>query len=105
MMGPIADKMLNHYHTEHTIKSPFPGQDTEATFDFDFRNTRSPFIGEGYMDMYILGELTYENNTCTLEPDYMDFIHSDTFSQLVISESAASCLSTRSQCLQLVNLI
>jgi hypothetical protein len=28
---------------------------------------------------------------CTIEPDYMDFLNSETFSQLVISESAASC--------------
>jgi len=80
MMGPILDKMLGHYVTQVTLPSPFPGQSSEATFDFDFRNTRSPFIGEGYIDLYFLGELIHQDEGCVLEPDYMDFINSDTFS-------------------------
>ena len=105
MMGPIMDKALNHYHTGVVLMSPFEGQTTKATFDFDFRNTQSPFIGEGYMDSYILGELTYKPNSnlkagvhgftsssCTLDPDYMSFMNSDTFSQIVITESAFSCM-------------
>jgi len=35
----------------------------------------------------------HNNHTCTIEPDYMDFVNSNTFSQLVISESAASCIA------------
>ena len=105
MMGPIMDKALNHYHTGVVLMSPFEGQTTKATFDFDFRNTQSPFIGEGYMDSYILGELTYKPHTdlkegdhgftstsCTLDPDYMSFMNSDTFSQIVLTESAFSCM-------------
>lgn len=91
MMGPILDKALGHYQTNITLPSPLPGQKTAATFDFDFRNTRSPFIGDGYIDLYFLGELLQNNKNCTMEPDYMDFINSDTFSQLVVSESAATC--------------
>jgi hypothetical protein len=62
-------------------------------FTFDYRNTRSPYIGNGYIDIYFLGELTEDltRNQCVMEPDYMDFINSATFSQLVVSESAASC--------------
>jgi hypothetical protein len=57
------------------------------------------------MDSYILGELTYKPSgeltktdhgyaagNCTLEPDVMSFMNSDTFSQLVITESAFSCM-------------
>jgi len=91
MMGPILDKALGHYRTNITLPSPLPGQNTAATFDFDFRNTRSPFIGDGYIDLYFLGELLHNDKNCTMEPDYMDFINSDTFSQLVVSESAATC--------------
>ena len=105
MMGPIMDEALNHYHTRIVLQSPFPGQHSKAAFDFDFRNTQSPFIGAGYMDMYILGELTYKpskhliegehgytSQVCTLDPDYMSFMNSETFSQLVITESAFSCM-------------
>lgn len=59
MMGPIMDQALNHYSTAVVLQSPFAGQISEAAFNFDFRNTQSPFIGQGYMDMYFLGELTY----------------------------------------------
>ena len=60
MMGPIMDQALNHYHTGVILLSPFHGQNSRAQFDFDFRNTQSPFIGDGYMDSFILGELTYK---------------------------------------------
>lgn len=33
----------------------------------------------------------YKGNTCDLAPDHMDFLDADTFSQFVITESAASC--------------
>jgi len=58
------------------------------------------------MDSYILGELLYHPTddtlkegqhghsaaNCTLDHDYMSFMNSETFSQLVISESALACL-------------
>ena len=93
MMGPVVDKMLGHYKTEITLPSPYPGQNTEATFEFDFRNTKSPYIGDGYIDLFFLGEIIHPGHECTIEPDYMDFINSETFSQLVISESAAKCMA------------
>jgi hypothetical protein len=105
MMGPIMDQMLNHYTTSVVLKSPFAGQHSSALFEFDFRNTQSPFIGQGYMDMYFLGELLYTPSkeikkgehgaiatACTLDPDYMQFMNSETFSQIVITESAFSCI-------------
>jgi len=39
MMGPVVDKMLGHYKTGITLRSPFPGQTTSANYEFDFRNT------------------------------------------------------------------
>jgi hypothetical protein len=93
MMGPVVDKMLGHYKTQITLKSPLPGQSTSATYDFDFRNTRSPFIGEGYIDLFFLGEIIHSGHECVIEPDFMDFVNSETFSQLVMSESAATCMA------------
>jgi hypothetical protein len=87
------------------LKSPFAGQNTKAAFEFDYRNTQSPFIGEGFMDLYFLGELLYvpgkgmkkdehgsEFIPCTLQPDAMGFLNTETFSQLVITESAFTCM-------------
>lgn len=44
------------------------------------------------MDLFFLGELLHEGAGCELEPDYMDFLNSDTFSQLVVSESVGTCI-------------
>ena len=110
MAGPLMDNALNHYQTHVVLGTPFPGQTSNAAFTFDFRNTRSPFIGDGFMDSYITGELIYRPdftamyhdlkegghgtnyNPCVLEPDYMSFVNNDVFSQVVISESAFSCM-------------
>jgi len=85
--------MLGNYETTVTLPSIWRGQESESLFTFDYRNTRSPYIGNGYIDMYFLGELNYgvSRDQCTMEPEYMDFVNAATFSQLVISESAASC--------------
>lgn len=85
--------MLGNYETTVTLPSIWRGQETQSLFTFDYRNTRNPYIGNGYIDMYFLGELNYgvSRDQCTMEPEYMDFVNSATFSQLVISESAASC--------------
>ena len=99
------DRVLNDYVTGITLPSPFAGQDGAATFAFDYRNTLSPEIHYGYVDIFIVGELMYiprigldstshgaSNYDCILEPDWTEFINSDTFSQIVISESAATCM-------------
>jgi hypothetical protein len=93
MMGPVVDKMLGHYKTGITLHSPFPGQTTAANYEFDFRNTMSPYIGEGYIDLFFLGEIIHPGHECNIEPDYMNFVNSETFSQLVVSESAAKCMA------------
>ena len=94
--------MLNHYKMNITLPSPFHGQDTEATFELDFHNTDAPSIGNGFIDFSILGEVLYipkyggkhhsKAHVCKLEPDLLSFTNSMTFSQLVISESAATCM-------------
>lgn len=35
----------------------------------------------------------HDSHICTIEPEDMDFINSNTFSQLVVSESAATCIA------------
>lgn len=74
--------MLGNYETTVTLPSIWRGQETESLFTFDYRNTRSPYIGNGYIDMYFLGELNYgvSRDQCTMEPEYMDFVNAATFS-------------------------
>ena len=60
--GPLMDRALNDYMTEVTLASPFAGQAGGATFEFDFRNTLSPEIGYGYIDLYIVGEFLNKPN-------------------------------------------
>jgi len=43
--------------------SPFPGQDTSAEFSFDYRSVADPYIGNGYLEMEILGEWMYKHPT------------------------------------------
>ena len=79
-LGPMADKALHHYQLPVTLKSPFPGQGTNSSFIFDYRNVYSPYIGNGYIDLYFAGELLHGSNVCEIEPDYMQFANSMTFS-------------------------
>lgn len=93
MLGPSLDRYLNHYKMPLYLPSPFKGQTSTADFHLDFRNTNDPYIGEGFIDFYFLGELLYGNSGCILDPDHLTFQDFETnYSQLVISESAATCL-------------
>lgn len=93
MLGPLIDQALSNYEITVNMPTIFRGQNTVSTFTFDYRNTMSPYIGDGYIDLFFLGQLNYgiHRDNCKLEADWMDFINSNTFSQLVVSESAASC--------------
>lgn len=67
MAGPILDSFLNHYHFDFYIWSPFKGQDKYSIMSFDYRNTRDPYIGEGFLEFYYVGELAYhslDNSKC-----------------------------------------
>merc|ERR1711907_596999 len=46
------------------------------------------------IDFFISGEMIYGGNNCTLEADNLEFsVAGSTMSQIVISESAASCIA------------
>jgi hypothetical protein len=70
------------------------GQNTWDIFTYDFRNTQSPYIGDGYIDFFLSGELMYAGHNCTLDADDLEFSDAgSTMSQLVVSESAATCIA------------
>jgi hypothetical protein len=45
------------------------------------------------VDFFFVGEVLHNKHTCQIEADKMDFMNTQTFSQLVISESAATCIA------------
>lgn len=93
MLGPVLNDMLHDYKLDIELPHPLEGQGTYDKFTLDYRNTHSPDIQDGYGDFFFLGELMHDNHTCRIESDNMDFMNSNTFSQLVISESAATCIA------------
>ena len=94
MAGPVMDSFLNHYMWPFAFPSLVKGQNTWDWFTLDFRQTQSPYIGDGWIDFFISGEMIYGGNNCTLEADNLEFsVTGSTMSQIVVSESAASCIA------------
>jgi hypothetical protein len=87
MIEPILSEMLNYYMVLLVLPSPFDGQNKWDYFDFDWRQTGAPMIGEGYMDMYMHGELLYRDGGCgdLIKDTPMMFVDSKELSQLVVS--------------------
>jgi hypothetical protein len=94
MMGPVMDSFLNHYMFPFAFPTLVRGQNSWDIFTLDFRNTQSPYIGEGWIDFFLSGELLYAGNGCEMAADNLEFsVAGSTMSQLVISESAATCIA------------
>lgn len=98
MMGPVLDTFLNHYQFPFYWPSYVRGQDTYDVFSWDFRNTHDPEIFQGVADFSLVGDLLYKGEGCALAADYLDFMDNNgtagiAQSQIVISESVASCFA------------
>jgi len=57
MLGPQLDQLFNHYQMWFMMPTMIRGQKAYDSFTFDFRSTQSPFIGPGYIDFYLIGEV------------------------------------------------
>ena len=54
---------------------------------------KSPVINPNSLELYMYGEILHSDHVCELAPDEMDFREDlDKYSQLVISESVATCI-------------
>ena len=73
MMGPVMDNFLNHYMFPFAFPSLVRGQNTWDLFTLDFRNTQSPYIGDGWIDFFLSGELMYAGQGCELAADNLQF--------------------------------
>lgn len=92
-VGPLVTQALNNYTMEIELEHPVIGQTTKDKFVLDYKNTRSPNVDPNFIDFFFEGELLHGNHKCVLEPEKMAFMNSKTASQLVISESAATCIA------------
>jgi hypothetical protein len=84
--------LLDYTH-KFKHKSWIKGETSVGEFWFDFKNTHDPFISNGYADFRFTGELgAIDHKGChdySPEPLYWYGDHIE--SQLVISETAATC--------------
>lgn len=61
MLGPIINDFLNNYTFDFYIWSPFMGQNKYTIMSFDYRQTRTPYIGDGFLEFYYVGELAHNH--------------------------------------------
>ena len=95
VMEPVITHMLNKYTMDVPIENPFKGQVGASDFNFDFRHVSKPMIEAGYMDLFIYGRITYDNQLCAMSPTPQSFIESrkeGVFSQIVFTDAAATCI-------------
>ena len=91
MLGPVMDDLLHHYRYEFVFPSLVRGQNTYDVFEVDYRNTWSPQLYDGHIDFFMAGDLFYNGKGCQLTADFLSFDEGDVDSQIVVSESAATC--------------
>lgn len=94
-MEPILTYAMNDYKLPFTLPNLLPGQSVASDFELDFRNTYKPFIGNGFMEMWFIGDLLFDGKSCgvNFQEVPMAFIEDDKFTQLVMTESALSCIA------------
>lgn len=54
---PLFTDIMHGYMLPLHLGDAFKGQNAEADFLVDFRQVKTPFIGQGYMDLYAVGDL------------------------------------------------
>jgi len=99
-LGPIISKYLDKYHIPLVLESPLPGQGTSAEFSFDYRPVADPFIGNGWIEFDMLGEMMFKSHKdnkfqdCHMNPLPMEYLpDKKVWSQLAVSEAAADCFA------------
>ena len=52
-------------------------------------------MGSGTADLFLAGDIIYNESGCALSPDHLEFLDVAEKSQIVISESTASCFANQ----------
>jgi len=94
MAEPVLTKFLWYYQWYAVLPDTFNGQNKWDIFTIDVRNTRKPVIGPGFIDFWFNGEFRYNDEACLNFKDdqTLNFIDTSERSQLVISQSAITCI-------------
>lgn len=97
MIEPVLTEFMNNYQWFIVLPSLFKGQNQWDYFVVDIKNTQAPYIGEGYMDFYVVGDLGYRGSSCgnMIQNDGLSFYRSTELSQLVITQSEANCIANQ----------
>lgn len=97
VLGPVTTEWLNHYKMPLKLKG-WAQNDLHDNFMIDYRNTADPEITEDFITFSFMGELLYPDaegkyERCSdLSPRMVRPLMSD-FSQLVITDAAATCIA------------
>jgi hypothetical protein len=84
---------LLYYLIPLQLGAIFQGQPGNEYFVLDSRLTQAPQIGNDFIDFYLLGDFIYKDERCSKYVDNnLHFYNTKDYSQLVIGESAASCV-------------
>ena len=94
MFEPILTRSMQQYKIPVHLGEAFHGQSGQDDFHLDIRSVQAPYIGDGFMDMYLVGETWYQDRGCPspLAENNIHFINNHEMSQIVITESAFSCM-------------
>ena len=99
MIEPVMTDFLNNYQFPLHLNDFFKGQDAQGDFFVDLRHVPylNPRIGTGFMDFYFIGEMIYKDENCgdQIVDSNIHFFDVQDQSQLVIGESAFSCIANQ----------
>jgi hypothetical protein len=99
MLEGIIDKYSHGYQQYWWMTSRVISNDiTYAQMNFDYRQVRKPYVGNGFIDFFSVGELEYtldkkQGTFCDFSPKPMSFATQEDKqdNQVVVSETAAKC--------------
>jgi hypothetical protein len=83
MAEPTLTTIMNNYQLPLHLKEAFKGQTGQDDFVIDFRQTMTPFIGEGFIDLMASGELFYNGEGCgegSIQNNNLHFLNSQDYS-------------------------
>jgi len=94
MLGPMISYGTNDFkYTTPYLPSPFPGQNAAAQFDFDWRQTKDPFVGPDFLELFLVGDLKWVGNSKSCINDRTPLNTDMATSTIAISDTAASCMA------------
>ena len=67
ILTPMLSTFTSDYQLSFSAVDMLPGQDSTDQFVLDWRSTHTPYIGDGFIDMFVNGNLIYDGQTCDIK--------------------------------------